>query len=298
MALAQRNIEVDTEVWNSLKAEAIDSNKNVRELAGEILADYVKGTGKAEKTGTKAIILAAGPGSRLKPLTDDKPKCMLEINGKTLIERQIEVFRNCGIDDITVVKGYKKNMINYPGVKYYINRNYRNNNILESLMYAEKEMESEFIVSYSDILYDEGIIKNLMKSDADISIVTDTDWVSHYKDRYQHPIEEAEKVAVKDGRVTRITKIINPNEAYGEFIGLARFSKKGADILKEEYTRVRKEFQGKPFQTAASAEKAYLTDMIQELIDKGHKVESVDIQGKWLEIDTLEDYERAQKLIK
>jgi len=298
MALTQRNIEVDTGVWNSLKAEAIDSNKNVREFAGEILADHVRGIGTAEKPGTKAIILAAGPGSRLRPLTDDKPKCMLEINGKTLIERQIETFRNCGIDDITVVKGYKKNMINYPGVKYYINRNYKNNNILESLMYAEKEMDSEFIASYSDILYDEGIIKNLMKSDADISIVTDTDWVSHYKDRYQHPIEEAEKVAVKDGRVTRISKIINPNEAYGEFIGLVKFSNRGADILVKEFNRVKKEFQGKPFQTAASAEKAYLTDMIQELIDKGHKVENVDIKGSWLEIDTLEDYERAQKLIK
>ena len=298
MALTQRNIEVDTEVWNSLKSDAIGRNKNVRELAGEILADHVRGTGKREKTGTKAIILAAGPGSRLRPLTDDKPKCMLEINGKTLIERQIETFRNCGIDDITIVKGHKKNLINYPGMKYYINRNYRNNNILESLMHAEKEMDSEFIASYSDILYDEGIIKKLMKSGGDVSIVTDTDWVSHYKDRYQHPIEEAEKVAVKDGRVTRITKIINPNEAYGEFIGLVKFSNKGADTLKKEYARVRKEFQDRPFQTAASIEKAYLTDMIQELIDRGHGVESVDIKGSWLEIDTLEDYERAKKLIK
>ncbi len=298
MALTQRNIEVDTEVWNSLKSEAMSSNKNVREFAGEILADHVNGKGKRERTGIRAIILAAGPGTRLRPLTDDKPKCMLEINGKTLIERQIEVFRNCGIDDITVVKGYKKNMINYPGIKYYINRNYKNNNILESLMHAEKEMDSEFIASYSDILYDEGIIKKLMKSGGDVSIVTDTDWTSHYKDRYQHPIEEAEKVAVKDGKVTRITKIINPNEAYGEFIGLIKFSNKGAEILKKEFSRVRKEFRAKPFQTAASIEKAYLTDMIQELIDRGHRVESVDIQGKWLEIDTLEDYERAKKLIR
>lgn len=299
MALIQRNIKVDLSVWNTLKSEAANSNKNVREFVGEILTDYVKTIGGiAEAEEIKAIIIAAGPGSRLKPLTDNKPKCMLEINGKTLIKRQIETFRKCGIDDIIVVKGYKKNLIDYPGVKYYINRNYRNNNILESLMYAEKEMTSEFIVSYSDIWYDEDIIKKLINSKGDISIIVDTDWISHYKERYQHPIEEAEKVAVENNRVVKISKIINPNEAYGEFIGLAKFSKKGAEILKGGYAAVKKEFQNKAFQTAASVEKAYLTDMIQELIDRGYEVINVDIKDKWVEIDTIEDYERAQKLIK
>lgn len=299
MALVQRNIEVDLEVWNALKYEATNSNKNVREFIGEILTDYVKTSGKTpEAGGIKAIIIAAGLGSRLRPLTDNKPKCMLKINEKTLIERQIETFRKCGIDDIIIVKGYKKNLINYSGVKYYINRDYRNNNILESLMYAKKEMTSEFIASYSDIWYDEDIVKKLMNSKADISLIVDTNWISHYKERYQHPIEEAEKVAVENNRVVRVSKIINPNEAHGEFIGLAKFSRKGAEILKREYAAVKKELQNKPFQTAASVEKAYLTDMIQELIDRGYEVINVDIRDKWIEIDTLEDYERAQKVIK
>ena len=101
----------------------------------------------------KAIIIAAGIGIRLNPLTNDKPKCMLEIKGKTILQHQLDVFHANGITDLSLIKGYKKEVINYSGLKYYINDNYRNNNILNSLFYAEKEMDEEFIASYSDIIF-------------------------------------------------------------------------------------------------------------------------------------------------
>ena len=142
MPLFQRNIDVDSAIWAKLKQEAIAKHRNVRDLAGEILADYVIKRDKTKaQRGIKAIIIAAGMSSRLVELTDDKPKCMLEIKGKTILQRQIETFNQCGIDEIIVIRGYKKEVINYTGVKYIYNQNYRRNNILESLMYAENDMD-------------------------------------------------------------------------------------------------------------------------------------------------------------
>jgi len=297
MVLFQRNIEVDPEVWTKLKKEAIAKSRNVRSLAGEILADYLNKNDKAKKRrGVKAIIIAAGMSARLMELTDDKPKCMLDIGGKTILQRQIETFRQCGIDRIIVIRGYKKEIINYTGVKYVYNQNYRRNNILESLMYAESSMDGEFIAAYSDILFDKSIVEKLLESKADISIVVDIGWKSHYKNRFQHPIEEAEKVTVSNNNVMRIGKAINSNEAYGEFIGLAKFSDTGAEILKTNYKRVATQFGNRQFHAAPSVEKAYLTDMLQELIDKGYALSKIDIKGQWMEIDTAEDINKARKL--
>lgn len=245
----------------------------------------------------KAIIIAAGLGNRLMPWTNEKPKCMLQIGDKTIMQRQLEVLRQCDIDDIVVVRGYRKEMINYPGIKYYENTDYENNNILRSLFYAENEMGDGFIFSYSDIIFEQGILEKLLRSKADISLVVDVDWISHYKGRLLHPIGEAELVEVENGEITKIgKKICPPNRAHGEFIGLAKLSKTGAELLRSNYHRVVAEHQGRAFQQAASVEKAYLTDMIQELVNLGYEIDSVDIEGGWVEIDTPEDLERAKKL--
>jgi len=296
MTLFQRNIEVDPGVWARLKNEAVAKSKNVRALAGEVLADYVMKSDVAkERKKVKAIIIAAGMSSRMMEWTDDKPKCMLDTGGKTILQRQIETFHQCGIEEIIVIRGYKKEVINYTGVGYVYNQNYRRNNILESLMYAESHMDGEFITSYSDILFRRSVVERLLASKTDISIVVDIAWKSHYKNRFQHPAEEAEKVIVSDNRVTTIAKVVNSNEAYGEFIGLAKFSNAGAEILRTNYKRVVEQFGDTPFHTAASVEKAYLTDMLQELIDKGYAVSNVDIKGQWMEIDTAEDLNKANK---
>lgn len=296
MILIQRNIEVNPEVWAKLKTESVAKNRKVRDFAGEILADYVSKIDKVkERRKLKAIIIAAGMSSRLVELTEDKPKCMLDVGGKTILQYQIETFNQCGIDEIIVIRGYKKEVINYTGVKYVYNQNYRRNNILESLMYAESDMAGEFIATYSDILFKRIVVEKLIESKADISVVIDTSWKSLYKNRFQHPMEEAEKVCVSDNKVVRIGKIINPNEAYGEFIGLTKFSNRGAEILKTNYKRAMREFGDTQFHTATSMEKAYLTDMLQELTDKGHTVSNVDIKSQWMEIDTIEDIKKARK---
>ena len=251
----------------------------------------------------KAIIVAAGPGIRLLPFTENKPKCMLEVGGKTILQRNLEVLKENGITDIVIVKGHKSDAINYPKIKYYYNPNYLENNILTSLFYAEKEMRDGFIFSYSDILYSASVLRKLLQSKEDMSLVIDMDWAQRYKGRTLHPIDEAELVVVEDGKVVKISKFMNPAIAYGEFIGLAKFTRKGVETLIRNYKRIRANkwcgFKAHHrFQDAVSIDKAYLTDMLQELINRGYPIHSVDINGGWLEIDTSQDLQIARRIWK
>ena len=245
----------------------------------------------------KAVIVAAGPSNRLLPITNEKPKCLLEVGGQTILERALGALRENGIESIAVVRGYHSNRINYPNVTYYQNLNFRNNNILASLFYAEREMTDDFIFSYADILYSKEIVQKLLYTEADIALVVDVNWFEHYEGRDQHPISDGEMVKVEKGRVVKIGKdVVSPEETHGEFIGLAKFTKSGAELMKAAYHRAAEENPNAPFHQAICLEKAYLTDMIQELVDNGSPVKSVDIDGGWMEIDTSQDLERARRL--
>ena len=97
----------------------------------------------------KAIIIAAGKGSRLKHLTTDRPKCLVEVNGKSMLQHQLDAYRANDIHDIHIVKGYMQEKIDLPDITYYINDQYEHNSILHSLMYAEEAMDDSFIATYS-----------------------------------------------------------------------------------------------------------------------------------------------------
>lgn len=248
----------------------------------------------------KAIIIAAGKSLRLKHYTEDLPKCMLEFEEKTLLQRQIEALNANAIIDISIVKGYKKEKINYSGLKYYINDRFRHNNILNSIFYAEAEMDSDVIISYSDILYEKQVVSKLLESKHDISIVVDIDWKAYYWGRKEHPISEAEKVTFDSNKkVVEIGKILaREPEVQGEFIGMMKLNKKGTDIFKYHFHKAKQLFSGKPFVQAATFENAYLTDMIQYLVDTGIGIHCVIIKRGWKEIDTVEDLERIRSASK
>jgi phosphoenolpyruvate phosphomutase len=255
---------------------------------------------KIKESNMKAIIIAAGMGKRLKPYTDGLPKCMLEFGGKTLVQRQLEAFKACKVKNIVMIKGYEKEKIDYPGIKYYTNDNYQNNNILSSLFYAEKEIEGEVIISYSDILFEKQVVERLLESKKDISVVVDIDWKGYYEGRTDHPIEEAENVTFDaENNVVEIGKILTKkHDVHGEFIGMMKLTSKGSEILKKHFNRSKKLFWGKPFQRAQTFEKAYLTDMIQEMVDLGVPIHGVIIERGWQEIDTVADYKKALKEFK
>ena len=247
------------------------------------------------KNNTKALVIAAGLGSRLKKHTENLPKCMLDFGGKTLLQRQIDAYKKNSIKDIAVIKGYKKEKINYKGIKYFENIDFRNNNILNSIFYAEDFINGNIIISYSDILFDSTVVKRTLQSNHDISVVVDIDWRGYYVGRKDHPISEAENVIFNsNNEVAKIGKINTGNEeVHGEFIGMIKLSNRGCEIFKEHFNRFKKLYWNKPFQRAAIFQKAYLTDFIQELVDIGIKVHCVIIESGWKEIDTVEDYKKA-----
>ena len=252
---------------------------------------------KLNESKTKALIVAAGLGSRLKGHTENLPKCMLDFGGKTLLQRQIAAYESCGIDNISLIKGYKKNKINYSNLKYFINNDYEKNNILNSIFYAEEIINGNIIIAYSDILFESSVVQRLLDSDHDISIVVDIDWRGYYVDRKDHPISEAENVIFNsNNEVVKIGKIsTEKSEVHGEFIGMIKLTHRGAEIFKQNFHRVKKLYWNKPFQRAKTFQNAYLTDMIQELVDIGAKVHCVIIERGWKEIDTVEDYQKALK---
>src|SRR5262245_978783 len=110
----------------------------------------------------KAIIIAAGRGSRCGEFTHDRPKCLLPVGGKTLLDHQLDSLRLCGVTDITIVKGYLAEKIDRPGTTTRLNDEYANNNILCSLFYAEDQLQGDVIVSYSDIFYGPRVVTELL----------------------------------------------------------------------------------------------------------------------------------------
>tara|TARA_B100000959_G_scaffold225037_1_gene239018 strand:- start:3777 stop:4532 length:756 start_codon:yes stop_codon:yes gene_type:complete len=246
-----------------------------------------------------AIIVAAGMSKRLREFTADRPKCMVDINGKSLFDWQTETLSKSGISKINVVVGYKKEWFMNNEYHYFENKDFQNNNILHSLFYAEKAMDSGFLFSYSDIIYEGNIVKQMLSSAADIAVAADTSWISHYEGRIEHPIEEAELLFSEDGKtVSLIRKNADHEKAFGEFIGMAFFSERGAKVLISVFSELKEYYAKNPaksFHTAKTFKQAYMTDMIQELVNRGYLVDIVGVSGRWAEIDTSWDLEVVRK---
>ncbi|MEM7227009.1 MAG: phosphocholine cytidylyltransferase family protein [Pseudomonadota bacterium] len=250
-----------------------------------------------EPRNTKVIIIAAGPGSRLKGYTESAPKCMLKFGEKTLLERQLQAYRECGLDNISVVRGYKKEKIDYEGLRYFDNTQYKHNNVLNSLFYAEEQIKGNVIVAYSDILFEAAVVRRLLQSQADISVVVDIDWRGYYEGRKDHPVAEAEKVIFNaNNEVVNTGKVLTQkDDVYGEFIGMLKLSPRGSEIFKRHFHRAKQLYWDQPFQRAKTFQKAYLTDLMQDMVDLGVPIHCVIIERGWKEIDTVEDYEKAIK---
>lgn len=246
----------------------------------------------------KAIIVAAGMGRRLAPYTDDRPKCLVEVNGRSILQRQVDAYRAAGVDEIVIVRGYMKELIQVEGARYFENSDFRNNNILSSLFYAEPAMDGGFLFSYSDIVFRPEVVQKVKDGEGDFALCIDRLWHEAYVGRKHHPVEEGEVAKVIDGRVTLVgKKTMPPEEATGEFIGLARFSARAVTLMRERFFARKAELAGKPYGRAPRFEVAYVTDLLNDLIDSGTAMHPVFIDGGWREIDTVEDLERAKSVV-
>ena len=245
----------------------------------------------------RAIIIGAGRGRRLMPTTADTPKCFAEVRGTRIIDWILQAIRENGIDEVCFIGGYRIEKVReeYKELTFRRNDDWENNNILESLMCAEDLMDRPFFCCYSDTLFTPEVLRRVLASDQDISLVVDTAWRERYVHRTEHPPDDAEKVIVANGVVTRVHREIDPGEAHGEYTGVASFSTSGAAALKDHYHRLREKYSGKPFREAAVFEKAYLIHQLQEMIEAGVRIAHVDTPGGYMEIDTQQDFELARR---
>jgi len=141
----------------------------------------------------KAIILAAGRGSRMKNLTDDRPKCLVELRGKALLDWQLNALRYAGIDQIAIVTGYKRELLADRGLVEFHNQRWAETNMVSSLECAQAWLHDEpCIVSYSDIFFEPSAVKSLMASDAEVAVTYDPHWLAQWEKRFDDPLSDAE----------------------------------------------------------------------------------------------------------
>ena len=248
----------------------------------------------------KAIFIAAGEGSRLGNLTNDLPKPLVDVNGKSVIERQISLLRKNNVNDIVVVTGYKKEKFTLKNIEYVHNPNFCEQEQTGSLMAARSKIVGDVLIMFSDILFEEIILQQMLNSKGDIVIAIDKDWEKSYEERHDNPKSKADKVLIKDDKVIQISakNIEVKNDNYvGELLGLMKLSTKGSKILIEQYEKLENSHTGK-FHDAASLKKAKFVDVLQELLSLGIIITPVSIKGKWCEIDTKHDLEIAKKMFK
>ena len=248
------------------------------------------------KTKINVIILAAGMGKRLGPLTKDIPKGMIKLFGKSLLEMQIDIFKKCGIDDISIVSGYLAEKINFPSITYFKNENFSTTSGNESL-YCAKQKLNDTIICYTDLVFDISIIKKMIDFNGDVGIAVKSDWESRYVERTLHPISEADNVLFDEsGKIIEIRKNIQkPNANIGEFLGIVRLSSKCSSLFLKRFSELKESHVG-TFHGSSSLKQSILPDMIQELIDLGTNVKPIMVSGKWVEIDTPEDLDIARKV--
>lgn len=256
----------------------------------------------------RAIIVAAGMGRRLSPYTDDRPKCLVPINGRPILAYQLDAYRAAGVREFTIVRGYLAQRLTdaldaeAPGIRFVDNHDYQRNNILLSLLCAADAMDGGFLFSYADIVFRPEVVAQVAAAPGPLALVVDPFWARAYEGRSEHPVSEAELAAVSDGRVTAVGKRVVPAaEARGEFIGLMRVDAEGADLLRATFRRRRDELGlDGPYGRAPRLQVAYVTDLLNDLIAQGVPIHSVEIQtpDAWREIDTVQDLERAHTVVR
>jgi choline kinase len=248
----------------------------------------------------KTIILAAGQGKRLYPLTKEKPKCMVELFGKSLLSRQILIMKSLGISDITLVTGYKKEMIKNENLKIIENPNFETTNMVETLFCAKDDFNDSVIVSYGDIIYEKKVLEKILKSSSDISIVVDKDWYEYWKIRFENPLDDAETLVLdEESNIKEIGQKTNDlKKIQGQYIGLMKFQGNGIKKLIRYYEKAKKLSKDgtNPLNPKLPFEQSYMTDLLQGMINEGFCLKAIPISNGWLEVDTLKDHETYTRL--
>lgn len=244
--------------------------------------------------GIKAIILAAGEGTRLRPYTLDRPKCLVEVEGVSLLDRQLAVLAAEGVQNVLMIGGYRAEMLRRPGIELRLNPRYFETNMVWTLFCAEDELEGGMLLCYGDIVYSREVLHAVLNSKADIAVAIDLEWESYWRARNEDPLSDAETLRLADdGQILEIgQKPESIAEIEGQYMGLMKFSAKGIEMLKKTFhdAKAAGSLRGK------TLEKAYMTDLLQGMIDAGIRLDAVPVHAGWVEVDTVEDLQSAVTL--
>ncbi|MDZ3993774.1 phosphocholine cytidylyltransferase family protein [Pseudomonas sp. Teo4] len=231
----------------------------------------------------KAIILAAGRGSRMKSLTDERPKCMVELRGKPLLEWQLAALHDAGISDIAIVTGYKRELLADQGLIEFHNPRWAQTNMVSSLACAESWLQDEpCIISYSDIFYSAAAVQSLMACTASLAVTYDPNWLALWTDRFGDPLLDAETFCLTPaGTLAEIgNKPTSVHDIQGQYMGLLRFTPEGwAEVVRLRSTM-----------PPEQCDKVHMTHTLQQVIDAGRiPIHALAYAGEWGEVDSSED---------
>ena len=248
----------------------------------------------------KLIILAAGEGKRLRPLTDNRPKCLVNLKGKSLLSRQLSTIKANLISsqDIALVGGYRHQDLNSFGLQVFNNTRFSSTNMVSTLFCASDFIEhnEDLIISYGDIVYEEKILEALLGSDAELSVVADKSWEKLWSLRMSNPLDDAETFIMDErqhiSELGKRPKSIKQVQA--QYIGLIKVRKDMVQNFKDIYHKMDKDrvYDGQDF------DNMYMTSFIQYLIDNQWEVKATLINNGWLEVDTIADLECYENLPK
>ena len=239
---------------------------------------------------SRAIILAAGRGSRMKEHTEEKPKCLNILAKDTLLNWQLKSLRAAAINNIIIVNGYKAHLIR-GGFETITNNRWSDTNMVASLFCAPSSKE-DTIISYSDIVYKSDHINALKESKGDIIITADLKWKELWELRFEDPLDDAETFKSKGNILNYIGGKANDiSEIEAQYMGLIKLTESGWNKMFEIYKSFSKEIQ----------DKLDMTTMINELLNRNIKVNIVFVEGGWCESDSYSDiliYEEQMKINK
>lgn len=233
----------------------------------------------------KALILAAGRGTRMNIQTLDRPKCLLKVQGKSLLDWQIEAIRAAGINDIAVVTGYKHELISRPRLHKFHNPNWQSTNMVSSLECAHDWLKSDScIVSYSDIFYSPEAVKMLLSLDSHLAITYHVDWLSIWTSRFGDPLIDAESLRLSEsGSIVEIgRKPKSKTEVQGQYMGLLRISPNGWNEMKKLFDDL----------NDTDRNTLSMTEMLQKIVEgRVIDIKALPYDGLWGEIDSERDLE-------
>lgn len=241
----------------------------------------------------RAILLAAGRGSRLGALTAQEPKCHTMLLGKRLLDRQLEALREAGIRELAIVRGYRAERIQVAGAAYFDNEQWEQTNMVASLCCAASWLEQgPCIVSYTDIVYSPAAIELLLQGavDADIAIPYSTQWRSLWEARFEQPLADAETFRLgADGSVAEIGGTpATMQEVEGQFMGLLRLTPAGWHTIRTLLAE----------RTPQERARMDVTSLLAALLQEGRELAALPYEGIWLEVDQPSDLRLYEKKYK